>query len=88
MATGDSDQSAAQVGGGESVTKLPSELAGWQARRTKLEEALAIAQALDDTRATSGVDTAKNPAQVPMTDPESRVMPNKEGGFAPNDTPT
>jgi hypothetical protein len=26
------------------------------------------------------------PKRVPPTDPESRVMPNKDGGFAPNDT--
>lgn len=30
----------------------------------------------------------KLPARLPITDPESRVMPNKEGGFAPNYTPT
>lgn len=27
------------------------------------------------------------PSRVPLTDPESRVTPNKEGGFAPNYTP-
>ena len=84
----DAEAAAAQLGGGENATKLPSELAGMQARRTKLQEALEIAKALDETRGASGVDTAKNPAQVPMTDLESRVMPNKEGGFAPNYTPT
>jgi len=30
----------------------------------------------------------KLPERLPITDPESRVMPNKEGGFAPNFTPT
>lgn len=30
----------------------------------------------------------KLPGRLPITDPESRVMPNKEGGFAPNYTPT
>ncbi len=28
------------------------------------------------------------PPRIPITDPESRIMPNKEGGFAPNYTPT
>jgi transposase len=28
------------------------------------------------------------PSRLPITDPESRVMPNKNGGFAPNYTPT
>lgn len=27
------------------------------------------------------------PKRIPLTDPESRILPNKEGGFAPNDTP-
>ena len=27
------------------------------------------------------------PKRVPITDPQSRVTPNKEGGFAPNYTP-
>ena len=27
------------------------------------------------------------PQRIPLTDPESRLTPNKEGGFAPNDTP-
>lgn len=27
------------------------------------------------------------PGRVPLTDPQSRVTPNKDGGFAPNDTP-
>jgi len=44
--------------------------------------------ALDEVRRKDGVDAAKNPAQVPMNDPDSRVMPNKEGGYAPNYTPT
>lgn len=27
------------------------------------------------------------PSRLPLTDPQSRVTPNKHGGFAPNDTP-
>jgi len=33
-------------------------------------------------------DAEPTPARLPITDPQSRVMPNKEGGFAPNFTPT
>jgi hypothetical protein len=29
----------------------------------------------------------KNPAQIPTTDPDSRILPNKEGGYAANYTP-
>jgi len=39
-------------------------------------------------RRQEGLDPKKNPGQVPLNDPESRVMPNKEGGYAPNYTPT
>jgi transposase len=79
---------AGEVRGGEAVTKLPAELADVIARRDKLNEALAIAKTLDTARRADGIDIAKNPAQVPMTDLDSRVMPNKEGGYAPNYTPT
>ena len=77
-----------EVRGATSMTQLPSELANLEARKAKLEEALAIAQALDAARRANSIDPAQNPAQVPMTDNDSRVMPNKEGGFAPNYTPT
>jgi hypothetical protein len=30
----------------------------------------------------------KIPDRLPITDPQSRINPNKEGGFAPNYTPT
>ena len=46
------------------------------------------AQAADEKRRGQGVNPTKNPAQVPTTDPDSKVMPNKEGGYAPNYTPT
>lgn len=76
---------AAEVRGGEAVTKLPSELATATTRRDKLKKALDIAKSLDAARRADGVE---GPAQVPMTDLDSRVMPNKEGGYAPNFTPT
>jgi hypothetical protein len=79
------DAAAAELG---SPTRLPTELASLEQRREKLRAALALAQAADDARRRQGIDPLKNPAQVPMTDPDSRVMPNKEGGYAPNYTPT
>ena len=66
-------------------TQLPSELATLEERRAKLQAALERANELDEERRKDGLTT---PAQVPMNDLESRVMPNKEGGFAPNFTPT
>src|SRR5207253_8600870 len=69
----------------DSPTHLPPELADVDRRREQVRAALEKAQAADEARRKEGV---KTPAQVPTTDPDSRVMPNKEGGYAPNYTPT
>lgn len=69
----------------DSPTRLPRELADLSQRREQVRAALAKAQMADEARRKDGV---KTPAQVPTTDPDSRVMPNKEGGYAPNYTPT
>lgn len=70
---------------GPGTTKLPDGLKSLEDRKAKLQEALKRADELDEARRKDGL---KTPAQVPMNDLESRVMPNKEGGFAPNYTPT
>jgi len=71
-----------------SPTRLPEALADLEGRREQIREALEKAKASDEARRKQGIDPEKNPAQVPITDPDSQVMPNKEGGFAPNYTPT
>src|SRR5207249_730094 len=71
-----------------SPTRLPSDLANLESRRQQVREALAKARAADEARKARGTNPDKNPAQVPTTDPDSRVMSNKEGGYAPNYTPT
>lgn len=70
-----------------SPTHLPEPLAKVQQRRQRVQEALKQARAADEARRRQGTDPEKNPAQVPTTDPDSRVMPNKEGGYAPNYSP-
>jgi transposase len=72
---------------GKSSTQLPPELAEAQKRQTLLKQALKKVQAANKARRSEGVDPKKNPAQVPTSDPDSRVLPNKEGGYAPNYTP-
>ena len=72
----------------DSPTRLPEALADLQKRREQIREALEQAQAADEARRKKGTDPTKNPVQIPVTDPDSRVMPNKEGGYAPNYTPT
>lgn len=77
---------AEQVGSG-SPTRLPDELGAVNERRQRVRQALEQAQAADESRRQRGVNPEKHPAQVPTTDTDSRVMPNKEGGYAPNYTP-
>ena len=69
----------------DSPTQLPAALAQLDERRQRIAQALEKARAADEARRKEGI---KTPAQVPTTDPDSRVMPNKEGGYAPNYTPT
>jgi transposase len=72
---------------GASSQQLPRELADLQARQERLRKALETVQAADKARCRAGINPQKNPAQLPTTDSDSRVLPNKEGGYAPNYTP-
>jgi transposase len=74
--------------GGESVQPLPPELVDPAQRREKLRAALEKLREADAARKRDGVDPGKNPAQLPPADLDARLMPNKEGGYAPNYTPT
>jgi transposase len=76
------------TGGDDSPAQLPLPLANLEQRRQRVREALAQAQAADESRRKLGRNPEKNPVQLPTTDPDARVMPNKEGGYAPNYTPT
>jgi hypothetical protein len=42
---------------------------------------------MDAERSSWVKDAQKNPAQLPQTDPDARILPNKEGGYAANYTP-
>jgi transposase len=72
---------------GENVSgnTLPPELADIQRRQTALAKALETAKAVDAKRQ-HRKDAPKKAAKVPVADPESAILPNKEGGFAPNYT--
>ena len=65
---------------------LPRGLADASGRRAALVKALEAARSADGRRASRG-GSAKPAAKVPVADPESSVLPNKEGGHAPNYTP-
>jgi transposase len=72
---------------GKASQQLPPELAELKARQAKLQQAFAEVQAADKARRSEGIDPQKRPAQIPTTDADSKVLPNKEGGYAPNYTP-
>jgi transposase len=65
----------------QSPHELPDELADVQRRREKIQAALNELARLEAAGETP-------PKRLPLTDPQSRMMPNKDGGFAPNYTPT
>ena len=64
--------------------KLPANVADLQSRREQLAELQKQTQAMDETRKKNG---SKGPAQLPKTDTDARILPNKEGGYAANFTP-
>ncbi len=72
---------------GQSTSQLPSEIRDLNVRRDKLQEALAKLNVMEEQRRKDGIDNKKNPAQLPVNDFDSRILPNKEGGYAPNYTP-
>jgi hypothetical protein len=73
---------------GEAVNHLPAELATLEQRRRKLQEILQTLRSQDESRQKEGKNPQKNPAQLPQADTDAKVMPNKEGGYAANYTPT
>jgi len=69
-----------------SSTSLPRSLADMKRRQKSLRKALKAAQAMDARRQRRS-DAPKKAAKVPVADPDSAIMPNKEGGHAPNFNP-
>lgn len=67
--------------------RLPPELATLAQRQAQLKVALEQVQRMDQARRREGIDPQSKPAQIPATDPDSRILPNKEGGYAANYTP-
>lgn len=72
------------IGQDISVDRLPAALADMKTRREQLAGYRETTEAMDANRKKNGT---KGPAQMPKTDPDSRILPNKEGGYAANYTP-
>jgi hypothetical protein len=82
-----------------SPNHLPRKLASLEQRQERLEKALAAAKAKeqaaaarkknkdkDADKSSEGKKKERKP-RVPVADPDSAVLPNKDGGHAPNYTP-
>ena len=67
-----------------SADRLPAAIADMKERREQLAQLQEKLAAMDEHRKNS---RTKGPAQLPKTDPDSRILPNKEGGYAANYTP-
>jgi hypothetical protein len=78
------DASEASLADDRLPQPLPPELADAKIRGEKLREIVDKLRQADEARKKDGI---KTPAQMPKADTESTVMPNKEGGYAPNYTP-
>jgi len=72
---------------GQPGDQLPSSIADLKARRKQLDAVMSRLKEMDAARKSKGKDPTKTPAQIPKTDTDARVLPNKEGGYAPNYTP-
>lgn len=66
--------------------QVANEIARLEKQLAQYQRALEAAQARDARAQAHGGQNAKA-VRVPITDPESHILPNKEGGFAPNYTP-
>lgn len=72
------------IGQDISADRLPAGVADLKTRREQLAAYRETTEAMDAARKRNGT---KGPAQMPKTDPDSRILPNKEGGYAANYTP-
>jgi transposase len=80
------DQAEDQLYGEESSpTQLPKDLRDLKRRQEKLKAAMDKLQQMEQERGGRSDLSAKGPA-VPLADADSRVLPNKSGGYAPNYT--
>jgi transposase len=83
-----------------SPNRLPRELARLEQRQEQLEKALEAAKAKEQQAAASSTSQDEDAEEaskvkkkkgrtprVPVADPDSAVLPNKDGGHAPNYTP-
>jgi len=81
------DEKERDLFGSTPTSSLPPKLSYLHKRKAALEKALVLEKKIQARRHrhTKGPSTAPG---VPVTDPDSAILPNKDGGMAPNYTPT
>lgn len=86
LATGYFEDLEPEQDEGERLAQVNKEIAQLENQRAKYQKALDIARERDERSRKHNGKNAKA-VRVPVTDPESQISPNKEGGYAPNYTP-
>lgn len=69
------------------IADMEQEIEQLRQQIAHLEKAADVAKQRDEARRKK-MGAKAPPASVPVTDPDASIVPNKEGGFAPNYTPT
>jgi len=70
-----------------SGNELPKGISKLKKRQEEIKEALAKVKRSDEARKKKHRGRKETGTQAPLADLESKILPNKEGGFAPNYTP-
>ncbi|MCC5836095.1 MAG: IS1182 family transposase [Opitutales bacterium] len=79
-------EKAQEQGRSDEAARFEREKDVLEARKKRDQKALAVARQRDVVKKSR--EGSKTPAvRVPVTDPDAHILPNKEGGFAPNYTP-
>lgn len=85
-ALGQLAQESQEAPGCETRAQLEQRLEQLNAQKSKLEKALEVAKQRDEKKRRKDGAKAQS-VRVPVTDTDSCILPNKEGGYAPNYTP-
>ena len=70
----------------EALARVSKEIKALLRKQAQYEKALGVARERDKKARKHNGKKARS-VPVPVTDPEAQVLPNKDGGFAPNYTP-
>ncbi|MFC1854144.1 IS1182 family transposase [candidate division CSSED10-310 bacterium] len=81
------EQEDRRYGSSGSPSQLPLPFHGLIKRKELMQKAKQAVVEVEKRRAQKGESSPDKIAKVPVSDPDARVLPNKEAGFSPNYTP-